>query len=115
MTTYTIDAKGRTIGRVATEAAAALRGKNSPSFQRHKLPDSRVHIVNASQLSISDKKTKQKVYRSYSGYPGGLKDQTMGSMITKKGHAEVLKTAITRMLARNSLRPKMLKNLEISA
>ena len=115
MTKYTIDAAGRTIGRVASEAAHVLRGKNSPSYERHKLPLSKVHIVNAGKLSITERKRKQKVYRSYTGYPGGLKDQTLERMIEKKGHGEVLKTAITRMLPRNRVRPKLLKNLEITA
>lgn len=115
MTTYTINAAGRTIGRVAAEAASALRGKNSPTYERHKLPLLKVHITNASKLSISERKQKQKVYRSYTGYPGGLKDQTLERMIERKGHGEVLKTAITRMLPRNRLRPKILKNLVITA
>lgn len=114
MTTHTIDATGRTIGRVATEAAAALRGKNSPSFERHTIPTSKVEIINASKLSITDRKMKQKTYRTYSGHPGGLKEQTLEGMIAKKGHEEVLITAVTRMLARNSIRPIMLKNLKIS-
>ncbi|MBI5816836.1 MAG: 50S ribosomal protein L13 [Candidatus Yonathbacteria bacterium] len=113
-TIHTIDATGRTIGRVATEAAASLRGKNSPSFERHTIPTSKVEIINASKLSVSDKKTKQKTYRSYSGYPGGLKTDTLESVIAKKGYQEVLIKAITRMLARNSIRPIMMKNLKIS-
>ena len=113
-TLHIIDAAGRTIGRVATEAAASLRGKNSPSFERHTIPTSKVEIINAAKLSITERKTKQKIYQSYSGYPGGLKEQTLESMIAKKGYEEVLIKAITRMLARNSIRPLMMKNLKIS-
>lgn len=112
--TYTIDAAGRTLGRVATEAASMLRGKNSPSFERHTIPTSKVEIVNAGKLSISYKKMKQKTYRSYSGYPGGLKEQTLERLISQKGHEEALVRAITRMLSRNRLRPLMMKNLKIS-
>lgn len=113
--THTIDATGRTIGRVAAEAAASLRGKNSPLFERHLIPTSKVEIINASKLSISNKKVKQKSYQSYSGYPGGLKSETLEHVIAKKGHEEVLIKAITRMLARNSIRPIMLKNLKITS
>lgn len=115
MKKHTIDATGKTIGRVATQAAVFLRGKDSPAFERHKLSDAKVEIINASKLSISDKKMKQKTYRTYSGYPGGLKERTLEDVITKKGIAEVLTTAITRMLPRNRLRPHMMKNLTISA
>jgi large subunit ribosomal protein L13 len=115
MTKHTIDATGKTIGRVATQAAVFLRGKDSPTFERHTLPLAKVEIINASKLLISDKKMKQKTYRTYSGYPGGLKERTLEGMIAKKGIAEVLITAITRMLPRNRLRPHMMKNLTISA
>lgn len=111
---HTIDASGRTIGRVATEAAVLLRGKQLPSFERHLAPAVRVLVVNAGKLRISEKRMKQKIYRRYTGYPGGLKEQTLEALMTKKGPGEALKLAITRMLPRNRLRPGILKNLDIT-
>jgi large subunit ribosomal protein L13 len=110
----TIDAKDQPIGRVATKIANALRGKDSPSFERHVLPDVKVTVVNASKLKIDERKLESKSYKRYSGYPGGLKTRTLKQSIEKKGYAEPLRHAIKGMLPANKLRAKILNNLTIN-
>ncbi len=111
--TYTIDAQNKTIGRVATEAASILMGKNSPDFERHIVSKNKVYITNASQVKISQKKLNQKKYKRYSGYPSGLKERALKEVIVKKGYGEVFRSAVYGMLPSNKLRKPMMKNLFI--
>jgi large subunit ribosomal protein L13 len=112
---YTIDAQGKKIGRVATEAAAILIGKNTTTFVRNAHPDVKVVITNASKADISEKKKEQKQnYKSYSGYPGGLRIQSLGLVIEKKGAKEAFRVAVKGMLPKNKLQTRMLKNLTIT-
>lgn len=111
---HTIDATGKKIGRVAGEAAVILMGKNKTSFRRNVVSGEKVSILNAGKLSVSAKKKDGKTYRRYSGYPGGLKEETLGEMVEKKGYREALRKAVYGMLPGNRLRPRMMKNLEIS-
>jgi len=110
----TIDATGKAIGRVASEAAVALRNKNSAEFERHLTPAVKVSIINASLMDVSNKKKKTKVYHHYSGYPGGLKEETLEHVIDKKGYREALLRAIKGMLPDNKLRAVAMKNLTIT-
>ena len=110
---YTIDAQGKRIGRVATEAAVFLMGKNTPDFKRNGIPDVEVEITNTSKAVIHEKKLTQKTYSRYSGYPGGLKQPTMEQVIAKKGYSELFKEAVSGMLPKNKLRQKMMNNLVI--
>ena len=110
----TIDATGRSIGRVASEAAVILRGKNSPAFERHLLPTTRVHITNAKALRISEKKAGEKIYTHYTGHPGGLRQVPLARVLAKKGYGEPLKKAIYGMLPNNKLRRQIMKHLTIS-
>lgn len=114
MESYTIDASGKVLGRVASEAAVALRGKRRPDFERHRLPSVRVNIVNASKIKLSETKRKSKIYYHYSGWPGGLKLRTLESLIEKKGYAEPLRLALKGMLPANKLRSRLLKNVTIT-
>lgn len=113
MTTYTIDAQGKKLGRVAAEAASVLMGKNDPSFVRNKLQDVKVTILNASLADISDTKKDTKEYERYSGYPGGLVYEKMKRTIEKKGFAEVFRYAVMGMLPANRLADQMMKNLTV--
>lgn len=110
---YTIDAQGKKLGRVASEAAMLLMGKNKPDYKRNVAPDVTVKIENASKLDISEKKREDKVYTRYSNYPGGLKSETLGAVIDKKTEAEALRRAIYGMLPANRLRKVMLSHLVI--
>jgi large subunit ribosomal protein L13 len=111
---HTLDAKGKKIGRIATQAAVLLMGKNRTDFARNVVPTVKVSIINASQASVDAKKIEQKKFKSYSGYPGGLKETSFTRMTEKKGYSEVFKKAIFGMLPKNKLRSKMILNLKIS-
>lgn len=110
---YTIDAKGRVPGRVATEAAVLLMGKNRTDFARNKIPEVEVEVTNASSMKLEAKKLMDKKYYSHSGYPGNLKTRSQEHIVNTKGASEVLRRAIYGMLPKNKLRPRMMKNLKI--
>ena len=110
---YTIDAKGRVPGRVATEVAVLLMGKNRTDFVKNAIPSVEVEVTNAAALKLDQKKLKDKAYYRHSLYPGGLKKETMEAVVEKKGAKEVLRRAVYGMLPKNKLRPRMMKNLKI--
>ncbi len=110
---YTIDAQGKKLGRVASEAAARLRGKTLASFSRNVLPDITVEIENASGILISQKKADGTKYRRYSGYPGGLKETTLAEFDRKKGRPELLRKVVLGMLPKNKLRARLIKRLTV--
>jgi large subunit ribosomal protein L13 len=111
---YTIDAQGKKLGRIASEAATVLMGKNRADFVRNAIPDVKLKITNSSKISTTNKKMDQKVYKNYSGYPGGLRERTMKKVVEDSGMKEVLRIAIKGMLPKNRLRDRMMKNLIIS-
>lgn len=111
---YSIDASGKRVGRLATEIAVILMGKNRTDYAKNRIPDVNVEVNNASKMSIDPKKKKDKMYYSYSGYPGGLKETSMEKVIETKGAGEVLRKAINGMLPKNKLRPQMMKHLTIN-
>lgn len=111
---YVIDAKGRKLGRVSSEAAVFLMGKNKADFQKNLVADAKVKIENASKMDINAKKLETKEYKTYSGYPGGLKTKKMSQVVDKKGFAETLRNSIYGMLPSNKLRAKLMKNLIIT-
>lgn len=110
---YTIDAQGKKLGRVASEVAAILMGKNSASFAKNKVADSTVEVVNVSGADISAHKKEKDVYVTYTGFRGGLNKETLGHLIARRGTKEVFHRAIKRMLPDNKLRDLRLKNLII--
>jgi large subunit ribosomal protein L13 len=110
---YTIDAKGRVPGRIATEIAVLLMGKNRADFAKNKIPEVEVEVIDASAMKLDAKKLTDKSYYHHSLYPGGLKEETMAHVIEKKGAKEVLRRAVLGMLPKNKLRPRMMKNLKI--
>ncbi len=110
----TIDATGISLGRIATQAAHLLNGKNSVSFVKNKVNDITVKIENASKLKVTGNKMSDSVHKNYSGYPGGLKQTPLKNVVAKHGYAALLKHAIKGMLPKNKLQDIRLKNLEIS-
>ena len=110
---YIIDAKGRTLGRVASEAAMALLAKNATNVKKNVVASVRVRVKNASGLSISEKKRGQKTYHSHSGYPGSARALSLTHVIATKGYGEVLSRAVRGMLPPNTLREKRMKHLII--
>ena len=91
MKTLEINAKGERLGRIATKAAVFLMGKNDTSFARNKTLDIEVKIINASKMEISDNKRNTKLYKHYTGYQSGLREEKMEKIISKKGYGEIFK------------------------
>ena len=113
-TEYTFDATGKKLGRLATDIAQVLMGKNDPAARRNKVPVVQVTVTNAAQMNVTEKKATTKEYTRYTQYPGGLRRETLGDVATKKGYAEVLRRAVKGMLPKNKLQSIMLKNLNIT-
>jgi large subunit ribosomal protein L13 len=112
--TYTIDASGRTLGRVSSEAANMLLGKNSVHFTKNEVLPIKVIITNAAKLLITEKRAATKVYTRYTGYPGGFKETTMQELRDKKGIGEVVRKTVDGMIPRNKLRKERMKRLTIT-
>lgn len=110
---YKIDAKGKSIGRVASLAASILMGKTSPLFQKNVVADVSVAIENASKASFIPRKLNEIRAKTYSGYPGGLKERTMAHVIEKKGYSELFIHAIGKMIPRNRLHKERMKRLMV--
>ena len=111
---HVIDATNKKLGRIATEAAMVLMGKNVADFQPNKVAAHKVVIQNASKADISEKKKDTTFYDSYSGYPGGLKKTSMRRVIEKKGFEEIFRKAVFGMLPGNKLRAVIMKNLTVN-
>lgn|SRR3989344_5941521 len=109
---YTIDAKNKIVGRIATEAVRILRGKHDPSFMPHKAPQYKVAIINAAHVRITGNKSKAKIYKHYSGYPSGLKKISFEIQL-QKNPKRIIEHAIRNMLPKNKLRAVMMRNLTI--
>ncbi len=114
MKEYKIDLTGKKLGRVSSEIAVLLMGKNLPDFSRNTVPSVKVILNNPQALDISKKKLETKIYDHYSGYPGGRKEIAMGKLIEKKGYGIVIRSAVNGMLPKNRLQSLMMKNLIIN-
>src|SRR3989344_7767925 len=114
MTEYTIDAAGKTLGRVASEAAKALMGKTTPDYTPNVRSEVKVKIVNAKKLYMRDRKKTQKMYKTYSGYPSGQRLESFRALSERRGAGEPLRRAAERMLPRNTFRTARMKNLQLS-
>ena len=112
-TEYTIDATGKRLGKVATEAARYLIGKNDPAFVKNIAPDVLVKIENASKLDITEKRAKD-IYQSYSGYPGGRSEETLEHLGKRLGYSEAVRRTVNGMLPKNKLQSVRMKNLLVS-
>ena len=99
---YVVDAEGKTLGRLASEVAKVLRGKNKPIFTPHIDTGDYVIVVNAEKIKVTGKKLDQKVYYRHSGYVGGIKETTLKEMLNK--HQErVIEFAVKGMLPKGPL------------
>lgn len=110
---HIIDASGKRLGKVATEAATILMGKNVPTFAKHIKSDIIVEIKNASKLDIPEKKEGQ-IYQSYSGYPGGRRTETLIHLANRLGYAEVVRRTVGGMLPNNKHKKRLLTQLTIT-
>jgi large subunit ribosomal protein L13 len=111
---YVIDAEGRTLGRLASEIAKVLRGKNKPQYTPHVDVGDFVVVVNADRVVVTGKKAEQKVYRRHSGYPGGLKTRSYEQMMERRPE-EILRKAVYGMMPKNRLARQQMRKLKIYA
>ncbi len=111
---HTIDAKGKTLGRTASQVAKLLMGKDKATFERNKVTGGKVELINVSKAKIDIRKLSEKKYDQYSGYPGGLRQEKMSDLIARKGYSEIFKLAVYGMIPANRLRPIIMKNLTIT-
>lgn len=109
----TVNAEGRTLGRVASEVAMSLMGKTSVSFERNKYSGFPVRVINASKLRITPKKLEEIYHTRYSGMRGGLRILKGTETAEKKGLKELIKLATFQMLPDNKIRRVMMKHLTI--
>ncbi len=112
--THTRDAAGKALGRVASEAAKALMGKMRADYTPHIDSKVRVTVTNVAKLYIREKKRTGKIYTTYSGYPGGMKRESLASLNARKGKGEAVKRAVRKMLPRNTMLASRMKNLIVT-
>lgn len=109
---YVVDAEGKTLGRLATQVAVVLRGKNKPGFTPHLDMGDHVIVVNAEKVNLTGRKLEQKTYFRHTGYPGGTKIISAGNLLQK--HPErIITFAVKGMLPKNSLGRKLMKKLRV--
>ena len=111
---YVVDATGHTLGRLASEVAKVLRGKNKPIFTPHMDCGDYVIIVNADKVNVTGKKLDQKIYYNHSDYVGGMKETTLREMMAKKPE-KVMELAVKGMLPKGPLGRSMMTKLHVYA
>jgi len=111
---YVVDAQGKTLGRLATEIADTLRGKNKPQYTPHVDTGDFVVVVNAEKVAVTGKKLDDKVYYRHSGYPGGIRGRTLREELERRP-TEVIRKAVKGMLPRNRLGRAQLTKLKVYA
>lgn len=111
--THTINAEGKAVGRLATEIALILRGKNKPEYVPNEDLGDVVRVSNIDKLKYTGKKLEQKEYYRYSGYPGGLKTTKIKELVDNNP-GEILRRAVRKMLPETRLRKGMMKRLIIN-
>ena len=111
---YVVDATGYTLGRLASEVAKVLRGKNKPVFTPHVDTGDYVIVVNADKIKVTGKKLDQKIYYHHSDYVGGMKETTLREMLAKKPE-KVVELAVKGMLPKGPLGRTMYKKLFVYA
>lgn len=111
---YVVDATGHTLGRLSSEIAKVLRGKNKPTYTPHEDCGDFVIVVNADKIKVTGKKMDQKIYYNHSDYVGGMKETTLKEMMAKKPE-EVINLAVKGMLPKGPLGRQMLKKLNVYA
>ena len=111
---YVVDASGKTLGRLASEVAKVLSGKNKPTYTQFMDMGDYVIVVNADKIAVTGKKLEQKLYTHHTGYIGGLKQTTLKKMLETKPEA-VITHAVKGMLPKNTLGRSMMRKLHVYA
>jgi large subunit ribosomal protein L13 len=109
---YRIDATGKILGRLAVQAAVWLRNKDSANFLPYLTPSNTVAVFNTDRIKVTGKKLKQKVYYRHSGYPGGLKSESLDKLLARDSR-EAVRLAVYGMLPKNRTRDKTIRNLKL--
>jgi large subunit ribosomal protein L13 len=109
---YVVNAEGKVLGRLSTELAKILKGKNKPTYTPHVDTGDFVVVVNAGKVTLTGKKLKDKIYYHHTGYPGGIKEMSAEKLLAKKP-TEMIRMAVRGMLPKNSLGRQMLRKLKI--
>jgi len=109
---YLVDAENQTLGRLATEVASVLRGKNKPHFTPHLDTGDFVIIINAEKIQVTGNKANQKLYRRHSGRPGGMKVETFNSL-QERIPERIVEQAIKGMLPHNALGRQLFRKLKV--
>ena len=111
---YVVDAEGCTLGRLTSQIASVLRGKNKPVFTPHVDTGDYVIVINAEKIKVTGKKLDQKIYYNHSDYVGGMKDTTLRELMAKKPE-KVIELAVKGMLPKGPLGRQMIKKLHVYA
>ncbi len=111
---FVVDATDQTLGRIATQVARVLSGKNKPTYTAHLDTGDHVIILNASKVSVSRDKMTSKTYARHSGFPGGFKEESLGHLLDRRPE-EVIRRAIKGMMPHNRLGAQQLRKLKIYA
>ena len=111
---YVVDAEGQTLGRMASEIAKVLRGKNKPEYTPHVDTGDYVVVVNAEKVKVSGKKLQQKIYYNHSDYVGGMKETTLAEMMAKKPE-KVIELAVKGILPKGPMGRDIIKKLHVYA
>ena len=111
---YVVDATGHTLGRLASEIAKVLRGKNKPTYTPHIDTGDNVIVVNADKIQVTGKKLDQKIYYNHSDYVGGMRETTLREMMAKKPE-KVVELAVKGMLPKGPLGRSMITKLHVYA
>jgi large subunit ribosomal protein L13 len=111
---YLVNAEGKVLGRLSTELAKILKGKNKPIYTPHLDTGDFVVVVNAGKVTLTGKKLKDKIYYHHTGYPGGIKQVSAEKLLAKKP-TEMIRMAVKGMLPKNSLGRQMIRKLKIYA
>ena len=111
---YVVDAEGCTLGRLASEVAKVLRGKNKPEYTPHIDTGDYVIVVNAAKVKVTGKKLQQKIYYNHSDYVGGMRATTLAEMMAKKPE-KVIELAVKGMLPKGPMGRDMIKKLHVYA
>jgi large subunit ribosomal protein L13 len=111
---FVVDAAGQTLGRLASRIARILEGKHKPTFATHLDSGDHVIVINAAQIGVTSDKLETKLYIRHSGYPDGLKQETLGQLLARRPE-EAIRRAVKGMLPHNRLGAQQLRKLKVYA
>ena len=111
---FVVDAAGQTLGRLASRIAIVLEGKHKPTFATHLDSGDHVIVINAAQIGVTKDKRETKLYVRHSGYPDGLKQETLGALLARRPE-EAIRRAVKGMLPHNRLGAQQLRKLKVYA